>query len=571
MWAIIFEFIIGARAIPPSASKKTMVKAPSTPLLLLAGFLGVAIIGGVGSVALLPHLGRSHRSLPQDEQIQVYFNHHQASGVQYREPERGIKRPGDNLQEILLEHINGAQQSIDVAVQELRLPLVAQALVSQHQKGRRVRLVLENQYNQPIQNQADVPSEEEAQEAGDTRQRDLMAFLDQDGDGTITEAENLRRDAILILRAGGVPLIDDREDGSQGTGLMHHKFVVIDGQTVIVTSANFTPSDYYGDYKRTATRGNANNFLVLRSPELAKLFSQEFNFLWGDGPAGAKNSLFGIDKPRRSPQTVTVGATQVTVKFSPDSRKIPWSDTSNGLIARYLHSAQKSIDLALFVFSEQNLSDSLQAPFQRGARVRVLIDPGFAYRFYSEGLDLLGVTLLEKCQPEAGNQPWSYPNQFVGIPTLAAGDKLHHKFAVIDSQTVITGSHNWSPSANLQNDETLLILQNPAIAAHYQQEFERLTAKAQWGLPDWLRSKIGQQQQICSATPAPPVITRTGLVNLNTASAKELDSLPGIGPRLAAKIIETRAQQPFSSLEDLTRVPGLKKGKIEPLRGKVSW
>ena len=67
------------------------------------------------------------------------------------------------------------------------------------------------------------------------------------------------------------------------------------------------------------------------------------------------------------------------------------------------------------------------------------------------------------------------------------------------------------------------------------------------------------------------MVTRTGLVNLNTASEKELDSLPGIGPRLAAKIIETRAHQPFTSLEDLARVPGLKEGKLEPLRGKVTW
>jgi phosphatidylserine/phosphatidylglycerophosphate/cardiolipin synthase-like enzyme len=35
----------------------------------------------------------------------------------------------------------------------------------------------------------------------------------------------------------------------------------------------------------------------------------------------------------------------------------------------------------------------------------------------------------------------------VGIARLPAGDKLHHKFAVIDKRTVITGSFNWSPSA----------------------------------------------------------------------------------------------------------------------------
>jgi phosphatidylserine/phosphatidylglycerophosphate/cardiolipin synthase-like enzyme len=35
----------------------------------------------------------------------------------------------------------------------------------------------------------------------------------------------------------------------------------------------------------------------------------------------------------------------------------------------------------------------------------------------------------------------------VGTPQLAAGDKLHHKFAVLDGREVITGSFNWSPRA----------------------------------------------------------------------------------------------------------------------------
>ena len=51
--------------------------------------------------------------------------------------------------------------------------------------------------------------------------------------------------------------------------------VVIDGKTVIVTSANFTTSDIHGDFKNTASRGNPNNLLRLSSPELAKLFTQE--------------------------------------------------------------------------------------------------------------------------------------------------------------------------------------------------------------------------------------------------------------------------------------------------------
>jgi competence protein ComEA len=42
-----------------------------------------------------------------------------------------------------------------------------------------------------------------------------------------------------------------------------------------------------------------------------------------------------------------------------------------------------------------------------------------------------------------------------------------------------------------------------------------------------------------------------GLVNLNTASASELDTLPGIGPVTAAKILESRATQPFTTVQEL--------------------
>ena len=42
-----------------------------------------------------------------------------------------------------------------------------------------------------------------------------------------------------------------------------------------------------------------------------------------------------------------------------------------------------------------------------------------------------------------------------------------------------------------------------------------------------------------------------GLVNLNTATASELDELPGIGPKTAQKIIDARAEKPFASVDEL--------------------
>ena len=63
----------------------------------------------------------------------------------------------------------------------------------------------------------------------------------------------------------------------------------------------------------------------------------------------------------------------------------------------------------------------------------------------------------------------------------------------------------------------------------------------------------------------------TGPVNLNTATADDLDTLPGVGPATAAAILAYRDQHgPFASLDDLGEVSGIGPAKIEALRGLVT-
>lgn len=58
-------------------------------------------------------------------------------------------------------------------------------------------------------------------------------------------------------------------------------------------------------------------------------------------------------------------------------------------------------------------------------------------------------------------------------------------------------------------------------------------------------------------------------VRINSASARELQQLPGIGPALAQRIVETRNSGRFTSAEDLLRVPGIGKAKLAKLRNYV--
>lgn len=71
-----------------------------------------------------------------------------------------------------------------------------------------------------------------------------------------------------------------------------------------------------------------------------------------------------------------------------------------------------------------------------------------------------------------------------------------------------------------------------------------------------------------AAAPAPQ---QNGLVNINTAGAAELDTLPGIGPAIAERIIQHRqANGPFATIEDLKNVPGIGDKKFADLQHKIT-
>lgn len=458
--------------------------------------LGLLVFLGINawkhSSALSPPL----KPLPQDPQIQVYFNHSQAAV--YTEPYRHQTRLGDDLEQVIIDTIQAAHSSIDVAVQELHLPRVAAALQERHQAGVAVRVIVEHDYNHrwsSVTPQDIAQSEERDRNKYD----EFRQLADQNQDGQITPTEAQQADSLAILEMAQIPLIDDTADGSKGSGLMHHKFVVVDQHVVLAGSVNYSISEVHGDFLSPASSGNANHLIKITNPALAQLFLQEFNLMWGDGPGGNLDSLFGLQKPYRLPQTVNLaGGSSISVQFSPTSSSQPWEYSVNGLIGRALNTASKTIDLALFVFSEQNLSNILETGHQRGVQLRALIEPEFLYRSYSEGLDMMGVALADnRCRYEANNKPWSSAIATVGAPQLAEGDILHHKFGVVDDHLVITGSQNWSAAANHSNDENLLTIENRTIVAHFQREFNRLYAGATLGIPGWLHTKI-QQQSTCS-------------------------------------------------------------------------
>jgi phosphatidylserine/phosphatidylglycerophosphate/cardiolipin synthase-like enzyme len=427
--------------------------------------------------------GPVERALPLPKGIRVAFNHRE--GQRYRSPVSGRWRQGDDMEGLVVEAIRGARQEILVAVQELSLPGVAEALIERHRQGVAVKVVMENTYSTPWSEQhpADLTPHQRLRQ-------DQLRALGQP-------------DAVALLQRAGVPMLDDTADGSAGSGLMHHKFLVVDRQVVVTGSANFSPSCVHGDADDARTRGNVNHLLRFDSGPLAAVFAREFEQMWGDGPGGAPDSRFGLAKASGPPQRVWVGNTSVDVLFAPHRR----SDPENGLhwLSGQLAAVRRRLDLSLFVFSAQTLADTMAALPPRGVAVRLLADPGFASRPYSEVLDVLGVSRPDQnCLLEADNQVWRRPLEGVGTPRLVGGDKLHHKFAVIDRARVITGSFNWSPSAAHQNDETLLLIASPQLAAHFTREMDRLWRGAELGVSGRMERGLVRSRQRCGGGRARP-------------------------------------------------------------------
>ena len=83
------------------------------------------------------------------------------------------------------------------------------------------------------------------------------------------------------------------------------------------------------------------------------------------------------------------------------------------------------------------------------------------------------------------------------IVWFAHGDKLKHKFAVIDNKAVITGSFNWSLSAAHTNDESLLVIHSPKLAAHFTREMDHLWDRAELGITPHIQRKLDRQKIRC--------------------------------------------------------------------------
>ncbi len=172
------------------------------------------------------------------------------------------------------------------------------------------------------------------------------------------------------------------------------------------------------------------------------------------------------DPPVREPPAVEAA-------FSPGAGR----GALRALLAREIRGVHDAIDVALYTGMTAGTARELARVVRRG-RVRVLVD-GDALRLDPEGKP-------RSATEREGSPRWRAILTDAGIPVRAMpvtgeGDKrpaFHHKFAVIDGTTVLTGSWNWSAKGDGINYENLVVIRDAGLADRFAVEFERLWRKA---------------------------------------------------------------------------------------------
>jgi len=156
--------------------------------------------------------------------------------------------------------------------------------------------------------------------------------------------------------------------------------------------------------------------------------------------------------------SIAAKATEVRVFFSPKGG-------CQDAIEEEINQAKKYIHVAVYAFTNRFLARALIKAAKRGVEVKVVLDEKFdSENEYSKG-DYLKRNGIQVKKIKA----WAKK----GLRIIEG--LMHHKFAVIDDKIVITGSYNWTATAEFANYENLLIFEDALeLAKAYEDEFERL-------------------------------------------------------------------------------------------------
>lgn len=140
-------------------------------------------------------------------------------------------------------------------------------------------------------------------------------------------------------------------------------------------------------------------------------------------------------------------AGEIEVYFSPEGK-------CENAVRAEIDKAKKSIDVMMYFFTSKVIRDSLLAADKKNVIIRIVLDASQKNIRFSEWRML----------KEAG----------ISVHFYEGKGLLHHKVAIIDKKIVLTGSFNWTPSAEHNNKENMIIIENEELASTFTRHFEKL-------------------------------------------------------------------------------------------------
>lgn len=296
----------------------------------------------------------------------------------------------------LVNEINSAQSSIDYAIYGYsKIPAIEQALVRAQQRGVKIRFVYD---------------------------------LDDCGN-------NIYPDTLYLTKV----LTNNKAD--YVSPIMHDKFFIFDNKTVMTGSANISNTDMSGF--------NSNTIVLINSNQMANIYSQEFEQMYG--------GKFHKQKSKIKNEDVILDGADFAIYFSPEDKPLTTQ------VIPLIDNAKKYIYIPAFLITHKGLADSLVRASKRGVAVKIILDATNTHTSSSKMKMLRTGGVQVKTENFAG--------------------KLHSKSIIIDDLYTVIGSMNFSRSGEGVNDENLLIIKDRNIALFYKTFFQYLWKR----IPDkWL-------------------------------------------------------------------------------------
>ncbi len=199
-----------------------------------------------------------------------------------------------------------------------------------------------------------------------------------------------------------------------GRCLMHQKILVIDGSQVFLGSANMTGE---------SLRMHSNLVTGMESPPLASLIQKKADSF----------EEVGCNSIQIPHQDFIMGGQKLELWFLPDDRGAVTH------IKGLIEGARKTLRIAMFTWTRRDFAQAVIDASKRGVKVEVLMD----YTSSQGASANIMKFLIQR-----------------GIPVrLSQGNGLlHHKLMIVDGQTLVNGSANWTKNAFTQNDDCFLVL-----------------------------------------------------------------------------------------------------------------